>query len=91
VLGKEEQEGMYKRIPFLRIFLAALLGIFLDANCQPSLQTWTIILAFFFLSTICFFPSTRIVKWKWCWTLGTSMIGILIAIGGISKCPEIQL
>ena len=62
-----------------------LLGIFLDANCQPSLQTWTIILAFFFLSTICFFPSTRIVKWKWCWTLGTSMIGILIAIGGISN------
>lgn len=74
---------MYKRIPFLRIFLAALLGIFLDANCQPSLTFWTIILVFLFFTTVYFFPSTRFIKWKWGWTLGTSMLGILICIGGI--------
>jgi competence protein ComEC len=76
---------MCKRIPFFRIFLAALLGIFLDANYQPSLPVWIIVLSFFFSSTICFFKSTLIIQWKWGWILGSSMIGILIAIGGISN------
>jgi len=76
---------MCKRIPFFRIFLAALLGIFLDANYQPSLPAWIIVLSFFFSTTICFFKSTLIIQWKWGWILGSSIIGILIAIGGISN------
>jgi len=76
---------MYKRIPFLRILLATLLGVFLDANYQPSLLAWTIILVFFFSTAILFFRSALIIKWKLAWTLGTPMIGILIAIGGISN------
>lgn len=76
---------MCKRIPFFRIFLAALLGIFLDANCQPSLPAWIVVLAFFISTTVCFVQSTLITQWKWGWILGTSIIGILIAIGGISN------
>ena len=76
---------MCKRIPFFRIFLAALLGIFLDANYQPSLPAWIIVLSFFFSTTICFFKSSLIIQWKWGWILGSSIIGILIAIGGISN------
>ena len=76
---------MWKRIPFFRIFLAALLGIFLDANYNPSLSAWMIVLAVFFFTLICFVKSTVIIKWKWGWILGISLIGILVAVGGISN------
>ena len=76
---------MWKRIPFLRIFLAALSGIFLDANFQPSLSVWIIILTFFFCTAICFSLSSLTIKWKWGWILASCMIGILIAIGGITN------
>jgi competence protein ComEC len=76
---------MSKRIPFFRIFLAALLGIFLDANFNPSLSAWMIVLSVFFFILICFVKSTVIFKWKWGWILGVSLIGILVAVGGISN------
>ena len=76
---------MWKRIPFFRIFLAALLGIFLDANYNPSLSAWMIVLSVFFFILICFVKSTVIIKWKWGWILGISLIGILVAVGGISN------
>lgn len=76
---------MWKRIPFFRIFLAALLGIFLDANYNPSLSAWMIVLSVFFFILICFVNSTVIIKWKWGWVLGVSLIGILVAVGGISN------
>jgi competence protein ComEC len=76
---------MSKRIPFFRIFLAALLGIFLDANFNPSLSAWMIVLSVFFFILICFVKSTVIIKWKWGWILGISLIGILVAVGGISN------
>ena len=76
---------MYKRIPFSRILLATLGGILLDTICQPSLQYWMFMLGFFFSTAICFVQSTLIIKWKWGWTLGACMIGILIAIGGIAN------
>ena len=76
---------MWKRIPFLRIFLAALSGIFLDANLQPSLSVWIIILTFFHSTAICFSLSSITIKWKWGWILGSCMIGILVAIGGITN------
>ena len=76
---------MSKRIPFFRIFLAALLGIFLDANFNPSLSAWMIVLSVFFFILICFVKSTVIIKSKWGWILGISLIGILVAVGGISN------
>ena len=76
---------MCKRIPFFRIFLAALLGIFLDTNFNPSLSAWTIVLSFFFSILICFVKSTLIIKWKWGSVMGISLMGILVAIGGISN------
>jgi competence protein ComEC len=76
---------MSKRIPFFRIFLATLLGIFLDANFNPSLSAWMIVLSVFFFILICFVKSTVIIKWKWGWILGISLIGILVAVGGISN------
>lgn len=76
---------MWKRIPFCRIFLATACGIFLDANFQPSLYAWIIILTFFLSITICFSLSNPKIKWKWGWVLGSCMIGILVATGGMSN------
>jgi competence protein ComEC len=60
------------------------LGIFLDANFNPSLSAWMIVLSVFFFILICFVKSTVIIKWKWGWILGISLIGIIVAVGGIS-------
>ena len=76
---------MWKRIPFFRIFLATLSGIFLDAKFQPTLPAWMIVLAFFLSTAICFSFSTLTIKWKWGWILGSCMIGILVASGGIAN------
>jgi competence protein ComEC len=76
---------MWKRIPFFRILLATLSGIFLDANFQPTLPAWLISFAFFLSTAICFSFSSLTIKWKWGWILGSSMMGILVATGGIAN------
>jgi competence protein ComEC len=76
---------MWKRIPFFRIFLAILSGIFLDAKFQPMLHSWMIVLAFFLSTAICLSSTNLTIKWKWGWILGACMIGILVTIGGTSN------
>lgn len=76
---------MWKRIPFFRVILATLSGIFLDASIQPSLPVWMIVLGFFLCSSIFFSVSNLSIKLKWRWIFGISMIGILIGIGGLSN------
>lgn len=76
---------MWKRIPFFRILLATLSGFFLDAMFQPTLTAWIIVLAFFLSTAICFSFSSLSFKWAWGWILGACMIGILVAIGGVSN------
>lgn len=44
-----------------------------------------IFLSVLFFILICFVKSTVIIKWKWSWILGISLIGILVAFGGISN------
>jgi len=76
---------MCKRIPFFRIFLAVLLGIFLDTYLHPSFAAWSLTLIFFGCLTFCIDKKNLARLRIWGWLLGISLLGILVTIGGISN------
>jgi competence protein ComEC len=61
------------------------LGILLDTDLHPSFAAWTLTLVFFSCLTICIGKKSLVFKWTWGWLLGISLLGILVAIGGISN------